>query len=218
MSIGQLITLSGVDCSGKSTQLELLTDAYASAGHRVKQIWFRPGYSDEMDLLRKVVRKASPSVMPTHTESTARERVFAKSGVSESWVAMALLDSFLQCACKVRIYLAQGYIVICDRFLTDAEMDLRLRFPHLQSIYKPSLWALKALAPTPAHSILLNLPFDIVENRVEKKNEPFPDPPEVRFDRWKAYQGFATNGQFETIDAAQSITEGFTDIRQLTQS
>lgn len=169
-----------------------------------------------MDLVRKVVRKASPSIMPRHTERQAREQVFSKSGVSESWVAMALLDSFLQCACKVRIYLAQGYTVICDRFLADAEMDLLLRFPKLQSIYKPSLWALRALSPRPANSILLNLPFEIVEQRVEQKNEPFPDPPDVRFKRWQAYQEFSRNGQFETIDAAQSIPEVFADIKRLT--
>ena len=213
MSIGQLITLSGVDCSGKTTQLELLAESCTDAGHRVKQVWFRPGYSQEMDLLRKVVRKASPSTLPRHTKSKAREQVFAKSGVSESWVAMALLDSFLQCACKVRIYLAQGYTVICDRFLKDAELDLLLRFPNLQSIYKPSMWALRALAPTPDHAILLNLPYELLDARIVAKNEPFPDTEEVRIKRWQAYQDFSKTSQFEVVDASQTIDKVHSDIK-----
>jgi len=212
VSPGQLITLSGVDCSGKTTQLELLAKALSSAGKRVKQVWFRPGYSQEMDLLRKVVRKASPSVMPRHTESKAREQVFAKSGVSESWVAMALLDCFLQCACKVRIYLAQGYTVICDRFLADAQLDLLLRFPHLQSIYKPSLWALRALAPTPDHALLLNLPYELLDARIEAKNEPFPDAEDVRIQRWQAYQDFSHAADFSAVDSSQTISEVHSDI------
>lgn len=166
-----------------------------------------------MDLLRKVVRKASPNTLPRHTESQAREQVFAKSGVSESWVAMALLDSFLQCACKVRIYLAQGYTVICDRFLKDAELDLLLRFPNLQSIYTPSMWALRILAPTPDHAILLNLPYQLLDARIEAKNEPFPDTEEVRLRRWQAYQDYSQTGQFEVVDSSHTIAEVHLDIK-----
>lgn len=168
-----------------------------------------------MDLLRKVVRKASPSTLPRHTESQAREQVFAKSGVSESWVAMALLDSFLQCACKVRIYLAQGYTVICDRFLKDAELDLLLRFPNLQSIYRPSMWALRALAPTPDNAILLNLPYELLNARIVAKNEPFPDTDEVRLQRWNAYQGYSQQGFFQVVDSSQTISEVHSDIKTL---
>ncbi len=203
----RLITLSGVDCSGKTTQLDLLVDSLQKEGHQVKQIWFRPGYSQEMDLLRKFIRKARPGLMPKHTQTQARQQIFETAGVSESWVAMALLDCLLQCACKVRIYLAQGYTVICDRFLNDAELDLLLRFPQLQSIYKPSLWAIRALSPTPDHAVLLSLPYEMLESRIIAKNEPFPDTEDVRLKRWQAYQNYAEGGRFDVIDASQSISD-----------
>lgn len=213
MSIGRLITLSGVDCSGKTTQLELLTDACSSVGWRVKQVWFRPGYSDEMDTLRSIIRKASPNVMPRHTEVKAREQVFAKSGVSESWLVMALVDCFIQCACKIRFYMLQGFTVICDRFLEDAELDLFFRFPNLENIYGPSLRALRSLAPTPNHALLLNLPYELLDARIKEKDEPFPDPDDVRFLRWQEYQRLSTTGRFEPIDASPSITEVHSIIR-----
>ena len=81
-----IITLSGVDCAGKTTQLDALEAALTERGHRVKRLWFRPGYSPLLDTLRTGVRKLRPSALPSNKNPEARKQAFAKPGVSRTWV------------------------------------------------------------------------------------------------------------------------------------
>ncbi|MCP4448940.1 MAG: hypothetical protein GY811_26945 [Myxococcales bacterium] len=207
MSSGRLITVSGTDCSGKTTQIDLLVDALAKRGHSVKRLWFRPGYSQEMDFLRRALRSFIPKALPKHGNTEARQAIFRKQGVSQSWVAMALVDTFLQYALRVRALLAQGHWVICDRFVMDAALDLHLRFPELDRIHRPSLALIERGSPTPLASFLLHVPYDVVSARSEVKAEPFPDSEALRLERWRRYQAMKDLPQVLSIDSDRPIPD-----------
>jgi thymidylate kinase len=200
-----LISISGIDCSGKSTQIELLESALHEEGLSVAQLWYRPGYSNELDALRKLVRELMPKALPTVADSRAREAVFKSPGVSGAWIAMSLADTLLQYALKLRVLLASYDAVICDRYLEDAALDFALRFP--DAGVENSLWfgGLRLLSPQPDVRLLFHISYEEMLRRMKSKQEPFPDPPAVRRSRFEAYQKLADNRSFHTIDASSSI-------------
>lgn len=210
-----LITFSGVDGSGKSTQMNLLHASLEARGHRCVTLWFRPGYSREMDALRAAVRRLRPGSLPRSGE--ARERAFQASGVRQSWMAMAWIDTWIQYGIKVRARLLAGQTVICDRYLADAMLDLEFRFPEMwQGAWSRAWRGLERVVPRPDVALLLMLPWEEMERRLEAKDEPFPDPVETRGRRYAAYERMAASGCFEVIDASPEIKVVGTYIEEVT--
>ncbi len=202
-----LITVSGIDCAGKSTQIERLRAALAAAGEPPIVFWHRPGYSAELDRLRALVRRLRPSALPTTASPKARARAFRSRRVQQAWARLALADMAVQYGARVRAWVRAGKTVICDRYTWDGLLDLDLRFPELA----PSRWAqaraVEGLAPTPDVALLLLLPREEMLRRMEAKREPFPDAPEVRDRRFDAYQAMASDPRFAVIDAGGSVDE-----------
>jgi thymidylate kinase len=202
-----IIAVSGVDCAGKSTQIDLLLAHLQENGRRPKQFWYRPGYSAELDALRSMIRKLRPGAIPSPGKSDEREKAFANPALQKRWAMAAIWDAMLQYAIKLRGWNLIGKTVVCDRYLSDATLDLRLRFPNLAVDGWSSLRWLKSAAPKPDLSILLMLPREEFLKRLELKNEPFPDSPEMRDKRFSAYQELAASGDFVVIDGDRPIVE-----------
>lgn len=189
--MGRLITISGIDCSGKSTQIDRLRARLAAEGLTAEVLWHRPGYSPELDRARALIRRLRPQAIPAPGASADRDRAFQKPGVSTAWIAAALTDLLLQYGAKLRWRLAQCDVVICDRYLPDACLDLALRFPSFAP-WLPRLepW-LARCCPRPDCALVLTLPEDEMRRRAAEKNEPFPDAPELQRARFRAYTAFA---------------------------
>lgn len=198
----KLVTLSGIDCAGKSTQLALLDSALRARGPVVR-FWFRPGYSPELDLARKLVRQLRPGALPTARDSAARERAFARPGVSAAWLRMAEADTLLQLGCKVRYWLARGRSVICDRWVTDALIDLDLRFPARPPSDTAMGRLLARVCPTPDLQVVLTVSHEEMLRRMVAKQEPFPDAPNVRDLRFERYQTLAQRPEVWRLDCEQ---------------
>lgn len=207
--------LSGIDCAGKTTQLARLKAHLEQRGEHPVVLWFRPGYSAELDAARSLVRRLRPGALPTVANPEARSRTFSKPSVRRTWVAMALLDTWLQCGIKVRVAMARGRTVICDRYLADAALDLELRFPETMPAVRPALRLLEAACPRPEVAVLLMLDHAEMLRRMKLKNEPFPDEPAVRDQRFGAYGAIARQGRYHAVDANQSIDAVHRDIVKL---
>lgn len=210
---GQLITLSGIDCAGKTTQIDLLVDALRNQGLSVAEFWYRPGYSPELDTLRSWIRRRSPDTLPAPGRaSVGREEAFSRAGVSQAWVAVALCDMALQYAVKLRTLLTMHDVVICDRYLADAALDFEMRFPDME--VPDSVWfhLVKSVCPQPDLNIVLTISHEEMLARMEIKQEPFPDPPETRDRRFDAYMALADSPGVEAIDAEQEIEQVHRDI------
>lgn len=200
-----LITLSGIDCTGKSTQLTRLRETLEQRGLRIGVMWLRPGYSPQMDAARRLVRRLSRSALPTVAEPSRREKTFARPGVSQTWVAMAVTDMLLQYGARLRIELARNDLVICDRYLHDARIDLLLRFPAHARAVEQALSGVARLVPTPTLQFLLSISHDEMLRRMEQKQEPFPDPAPLRERRYADYVKLGQHDDVVMIAADRSI-------------
>jgi thymidylate kinase len=209
---GRLITFSGSDCSGKSTQLRLLSDELERRGERPISFWFRPGHSSLLDAARRTVRRVRPSALPGPGQARARERAFARPLVKHTWIAMALLDMLLQYGVVLRTHLGRGRIVLCDRYLADARLDFALRFPELYPRIEKWLNACEAVLPRPRHAFLISVPDAELIRRASVKVEPFADPPELRQRRNRAYDELAKHGSFLVLDGTRPEVDLHEDV------
>ena len=202
-----IVSVSGVDCAGKTTQLDALEVALTERGHRVRRLWFRPGYSVWLDALRTKVRQLRPAALPSHTDVKKREEVFARPGVRHAWVTMGAVDTLVSLGAQVRGLSLRGYTVLCDRYVEDAIVDLALNFPELVDLDGRLRRMLVAACPRPDLAVLLMLTRESVAARALLKKEPFEDPPEVRARRYDAYVDLAAGGRFTVVDADQQVED-----------
>ena len=138
-------------------------------------------------------------------------RAFARPGVRTSWLALAVADSLAQYGVLDRARRRRGKVVLCDRHVEDAILDLQFRYPDLSMEWISRV--LRTGSARPDVSFLLTLPWPEIERRLDAKAEPYPDPPEVRRRRYDAYAALAGSGRFVVIDAARSIEEVHQDLR-----
>jgi thymidylate kinase len=150
--------------------------------------------------------------LPSATDVAQREAAFSKPGVSKVWLAAAILDTYLVYVIGVRVLSAMGRVVICDRFVEDAILDLQLRFPEVKIAELKSIRSLRALAPKARLSVLLVIDWTEMLRRMEEKQEPFPDTPSIRERRFAAYLDLRDQGIYTVIDASRSPEEIFDEI------
>jgi thymidylate kinase len=151
------------------------------------------------------VRRGSPGLLPGSDLPAARDRAFRRGWVRALWLAMAEVDMLVEYAIMVRAHLVRGRTVICDRYLDDAVLDLRLRFPGMQQAAERATSFVASVSPRPDRALLLLLPSAEVALRMRSKPEPFPDPPELRQQRHHAYERLAASGNYTVVDANADV-------------
>ncbi len=213
-----IIAFSGVDCAGKSTQIELLRQYYLSRGMTCTVFWYRPGYSRELECCKSWVRNVYGGVRglkrhlsgnPGNSASDAAAGGMNDSGkriIPPVWMVTALLDSALQYALKLRLLARKYDVVICDRYVCDGRLDIVFKYPEMfwpETVFE----MMSVLFPKPDVSFLLWLDYETVKERAEAKNEPFPDDDRTRYLRWRAYDFLRDDGGMCVIDSRVPVEE-----------
>lgn len=217
-----LISISGVDCAGKSTQIERLREYFISQGKTCEVVWYRPGYSKRMQRSKRVVRfglhlirqvagvfrrvpgGVFPKACALHVESDEKKR--GSKVPAPLWLTSAILDAMVEWGVSLRLQMKKNDVVICDRYFEDGRLDLHFRYPQY-SFAEPIFQAIRAVIPEPDCAFLLWLPYETVLERAEAKREPFPDSSHTRKLRYRAYDFLRDDEQFQVIDARGSVVE-----------
>ncbi len=191
-----LITFEGIDGSGKSTQIALLRDKLTDKGFKVS-VFREPGGTDISEMIRGMLLKPELEIDPI-TElllfSSARSQLIAE---------------------KVKPHLAEGKVVILDRFYdsTTAYQGYGRKSLPLDEIHQLNKIASHSLAPDITFYLRLSLEESALrtaqfeKDRMEQSGDSFFK---------KVYNGFEelmkTESRFKAIDANQSPEEVHTDI------
>lgn len=121
-----LISFSGVDGSGKSTQARIMERAFAQCGLKVRYVWSRGGASPlAAGLIRLGKRLLGERSHDTQSDSIGeqeetRAKRFRHPLARRLWPWLILLDLTWTYGRAVRWPLLRGYVVICDRYIPDA--------------------------------------------------------------------------------------------------
>lgn len=178
-----IISFSGIDSCGKSTQIGLLENYFNKKNIRFKNIWSRGGYTNWFEFIKQVARKLSFNKLPPSGVNEKRTEMFKNSKFQKIWLSIALLDLMRLYAITFRLNYLLGYSIICDRYLWDTYIDFKLAFPDI-NLEKYILWKiLYRVAVKPDVSIIITISPEESWKRSVLKKEPFSETLEIRKER-----------------------------------
>lgn len=190
-----LLAFSGLDCSGKSTQIDLLKDYFIKNNKKQLVFWSRGGYTPGFQKLKYILRRISGKKLQTPGFSLQREKALSKPFIRRIWLTIAMLDLIYYYAFYLRLKKLLNYNIICDRYLMDTNIDFKLTYPQDET-EKWFLWKLlKIVAPRPDYHFVLTISVEESQKRSKLKNEPFPDSPEVLNYRLNKYLDYCVNNK-----------------------
>jgi len=169
---GRLITFSGLDGAGKSSQAEALRNALEQLGWTTAMQWVRLEWTTlwenrwlgvigwparaSLGLLAGVRRSPDGEAPPTLTPTAVRER---SRFVSNIWVTVVAFAHASAQRREVRSHLRQGAIVICDRYTLDAAAHLRFRYGE-QRPFRFPIGVVHRFSPRPLRSYFVDVPAE----------------------------------------------------------
>ena len=201
-----MIVFSGLDCSGKSTQIELLTSDFQENGYKVFVFWSRGGYTPGMQKIKDILRFFGGKKLPKSGNSPERDKALSKPIVKMIWLNIAMLDLIYHYGILLRIKGLFGYIVLCDRYLVDTHIDFKQNFPR-ENMDNYFLWRiLNYVARRPIVNFISTISVSESIHRSKDKFEPFPDTPFTLEYRLSCYTELLDdNSQFIHLDGMQPI-------------
>ena len=206
-----MISFSGIDCSGKSTQIDLLVKELEEKGKKCEVIWSRGGYTPGMDLINMILRSGKVTTKEERLEQSAK--VNENPQKRKLLFLLSLMDLWRFYTFSLRIK-GIGKEIICDRYIWDTYIDFKMKYPEYD--FENGFWwklTLKTMVK-PKPSFCLFIPAEMSMYRSTLKDEPFPESIEVRQERIDWYMRELKNKRWQyEIDATKSIDEVYAQIR-----
>jgi thymidylate kinase len=159
---GRLITLSGLDGAGKSSQAEALRDTLDRLGHEAVVRWTSLSqHPPVLHWLTGIVGRlagrggsdGSTEADPGEAGKALRER---SSAVTFAWSTIVALTNARSQSRGTRRDVWRGRIVICDRYTLDSKVHLRYAYGEGRAFRFQSL-LIRLLSPRPDRAFLLDV-------------------------------------------------------------
>lgn len=218
MSRALLVCLSGIESSGKSTQLDRLVENARRRGLRPVCLWTRPGYTRNLEAAKRLVQRlTSARVAGSGSGAAGSERGprayprrgdgFRSALAKRLWLSLALVDLIWVYGVEVRYWLSRGRTVICDRYLWDCLVDFRVNFPgdDVESGLLGRM--LTALTPRPDVAFFLLISVEESLRRSEQRERRFRETEAVLQLRLEEYRTLADEFRWPVLDGQRPAEE-----------
>lgn len=205
-----MISFSGIDCGGKSTQIDKISEYLRGKGKRCKVIHSRGGYTPVLEFFKTLIRRDKKGSAEDHENYRAEVHGSPKKRKLLLWLSIADLGFYY--GIWFRLVELFGTTVLADRYFWDSYIDFQMKYPELD-FERWFIWKIaKAIHKKPKHSIIYTIPAELSMYRSTLKDEPWPEPVEVRRDRIERYMTEIGKGRWNSvIDATPSIDEVFSE-------
>lgn len=186
-SRGHVVTLSGIDGSGKSSQVEALQAALEQLGYPTATVWTRITLNPSLTVIGTPVKKVI-ALLSGHRGQTSPKRHVdgrppghgvtpADPGqafrvrypvVNHAWLTVIAVVNALTHWREVGQHLARGRIVVCDRYTLDSAVHLRYKYGPAEG-FRLQSGIVRLLSPRPLRSYLLDVPGAVAHARKPEK-------------------------------------------------
>ncbi|CAN5794907.1 hypothetical protein BH24ACT3_BH24ACT3_05310 [soil metagenome] len=136
---GYVVSLSGIDGTGKSTQAQVLADAFAAMGFDTRTEWTRITFARSLDwiarpvkvvlrLRRRLTTSSRPDLVP---EVDPMRALRGRSGlVDRIWVTIVALVDAAVLRRTTMFHVRRGQLVFRDRYVLDSVVQLLDQYGH----------------------------------------------------------------------------------------
>lgn len=171
-----LVTFSGVDGSGKTTQAKALQSAFHICHLRASHVWSRGGSSRWVGLFARWSKqqlKADQRIQEAGSQPVekvrARQQRFRSPWLRWGWSWLTVLELLLQYTRHVTLPLLFGRVAICDRYIYDTLADWAAYFGEKMAERRVAATVLRLLTPRPQIGYWLEVPAAGAQSRSEDR-------------------------------------------------
>lgn len=205
-----MLVLSGIDCAGKSTQLEKLHKYFGENNRKTRIIWSRGGYTPILEFIKNLIKGKK---VTKDNEKKIRDKVHSNNTLRKILLWGAILDLCIYYGMYFRYLKFLGITIIADRYIWDTYIDFLIKYKSI-NFEKWFIWKILLLIHLkPDNSIVLSITPEESMRRSTLKHEPFPETLEERKTRISVYFNLIKDGYWDIhIDASEGIDEVFNKI------
>jgi len=199
-----MISVSGIDSAGKTTQIEFIEKYYESINRKFIRIWGRGSWTPGVEIIKKLVRKDKNFTAEQKAEYRKEARTNPKK--SKLLLIASILDLYLYFGIYYRWKGLFVKEVICDRYIWDTCADFRVGFSQFD-FENWLIWKLLLkFIPMPRHSFMLVISPEESISRGLKKQEMYMESLENKTKKIQEYFKLIDEGKWtDVIDGNQPI-------------
>ena len=203
-----MISFSGIDCGGKSTQMEKVYEKFKIEDRKCKMIHSRGGYTPVLEFIKNLIRSDKHGNAGDHEQY--RNEIHGNPKKRKLLFWLSVLDLGLYYGIHFRFVELFGTTILADRYFWDSYIDFKMKYSEFD-FEKWKVWKFaKAIYLKPKKSIIYVIPAELSMYRSTLKEEPWPEPIEVRRDRIERYMDEIEKNRWDCIiNAEGTIDEVF---------
>ena len=161
---GMIVSFSGIDGSGKTVHIRSLVDAFAIAEIDARSYWTRFG-SSAREKGSGGARAGKAGASDTAASLERRRGRLRNPVMRFGWLACNLAALVLRYNWRVRLKRRLGGVVICDRYIYDAMVEIGASLPDDPGMSRRAERLLTRTCPRPDVAWLLDVPADVSVRR-----------------------------------------------------
>ena len=209
-----IVSFSGIDSAGKTTQIEKLTACLDGKGVKYKKKWSKARATPVVEILKNLFRKEKPT--EDNEKQAVRREIYKNPRKQKLLYIVSLLDLCWFWGVYFR-WMGWTYTyLICDRYLWDTYVEIKHDFYSID-IDNSFLWkVVKAVAPKPKISFVFVIPPELSLARDLQKGTDGTEDIERKTSKISLYMSLVEHGRWTNVmDGTKSREELHQEVLQI---
>lgn len=192
-----IVAFSGIDSSGKTTQIDIFENYCKEQRIRVGRQWGKGRATPIVMLIKGIVRRDRR--MNEEQKKEYRAKIYKNSKKRKLLLTASIVDLWWYFGLWYRIKNWTHQILICDRYIWDTYIDFRSEFPEFE-IDNWLIWTIAVkLAPKTKHSFMFYITAEESYRRDQQKGDLTLDPLDVKIAKVDKYMKLINSGKWEVV-------------------
>lgn len=207
-----IVSFSGIDSAGKTTQIELLCQYCDKKKIKYKKVWSKARGTPGVLLLKELVRRDKN--MDATQKAEYRTEVFQNSRKRNLLYIASMLDLCWYWGLYYRILNLTNKLVICDRYIWDTYVEVKEKDFRGMDIDNSILWKIvKTVSPHPKVSFVFTIPPEESLRRDHNKNAAGIEELNIKIQKIDCYMKCIENDCWTNpMDGMRSINDLHQDV------